>query len=134
MFAATKQSGMCVGFPDVCITPVPSPTGTVNTPLPYPNVVNTPMSDDTSEKVYISGSKAVIKKSSFSSSNGDEPGANGGVASGQNLDKVEYLSGSMSVKIEGSDAIKMFSTAKHNSNNTVGTQLVPGQTKVLIMT
>ena len=61
MFAATMEMGMCTGFPDVCITPVPPPVG--QAPIPYPNVANCPLVEDASEKVFINGYKAIIKKS-----------------------------------------------------------------------
>ena len=35
MFAVTKQSGQCFGFPDVCKTPAP-PAAPI--PIPYPNI------------------------------------------------------------------------------------------------
>lgn len=131
MFASTKQMGMCTGVPDVCITPVPPPVS--QAPIPYPNVANCPMVDDPTEKVQIDGTKAIIKKSKYSSSNGDEAGVKGGVASGKTSGKVEYQMGSFKVKFEGSNAMRMTSMTTHNDNNTVGAQLVPSQTKVLIL-
>jgi hypothetical protein len=88
---------------------------------------------DTATKVFISGSNALIKKSNFPTSNGDEAGTIGGAASGKNLGKVEYLLGSLAVKIEGADAVRMTSPTKHNDGNAPGAQLVPSQTKVMIM-
>ena len=35
MFASCQLMGMNLGFPDVCLTPVPVPT-----PVPYPNIVD----------------------------------------------------------------------------------------------
>jgi hypothetical protein len=49
------------------------------------------------------------------------------------MGKVEYLLGSMVVKIEGSNAMRMTSMTKHNDGNAPGTQLAPSQTKVMIM-
>ncbi len=131
MFAASKEMGMCIGAPDVCVTPVPPPVG--QAPVPYPNIANCPLVEDASEKVFINGAKAIIKKSSYSSSNGDEAGVKGGVASGKNLGKVEYILGSFVVKFEGSNAMRLTSMTTHNGNNTVGAHLVPSQTKVLIL-
>lgn len=131
MYASTKEMGVCTGFPDVCITPVPPPVS--QAPIPYPNVANCPMVDDSAEKVQIDGAKAIIKKSKYSSSNGDEPGVKGGVVSGKTSGKVEYLMGSLKVKIEGSNAMRLTSMTKHNDNNAVGAQLAPSQTKVLIL-
>jgi hypothetical protein len=131
MFASTKQMGTCTGGPDVCKTPMPPPVG--QAPIPYPNMANCPMAMDPSTKVFISGSNALIQKSNFPTSNGDEAGAIGGVVSGKNMGKVEYLLGSMVVKIEGSNAMRMTSMTKHNDGNAPGTQLAPSQTKVMIM-
>ena len=133
MFAATKEKGLCLGFPDVCITPVPSPTGQVPTPIPYPNTAACPTVQDACEKVYVSGALAIIKKSNYSSSVGDQAGSQGGVASGQTSGKVEYQMGSQAVKFEGSYAQRLTSMTTHNKNNTVGVHAVPSQTKVLII-
>ena len=131
MFASTKQMGNCLGFPDVCITPVPPPVS--QAPVPYPNTAACPLAEDTAEKVYFSGSPAITKKSKYSSSVGDQAGAKGGVASGKTSGKVEYTLGSTGVKLEGSNAMRLTSMTTHNDNNTVGAQLVPSQTKVLIL-
>ncbi len=131
MFASTKELGMCTGFPDVCITPVPPPVS--QAPVPYPNNAACPIAEDTSQKVYIFGAQAITKKSSYSSSVGDQSGAKGGVVSGKTSGKVEYLLGSFVVKIEGSLAMRMTSMTLHNDNNAPGAQLLPSQTKVMIL-
>ena len=131
MFASTKQMGNCVGFPDVCITPVPPPV--TQAPVPYPNTAACPMVEDSAQKVYIAGSLAIIKKSKYSSSVGDQSGAKGGVVSSKTSGKVEYQLGSTSVKIEGSEAMRLTSMTTHNDNNSVGAQLIPSQTKVMIL-
>ena len=131
MFASTKEMGTCVGGPDVCKTPMPPPVG--QAPVPYPNTVSCPLANDTATKVFISGQSALIQKSNFSTSNGDEAGTIGGLVSGKNLGKVEYLLGSIAVKIEGSSAIRVTSPTKHNDGNSVGAQLAPSQTKVMIL-
>lgn len=38
MFAKTQMGGMDFAFPDVCLTPIPSPVGPIPTPIPYPNI------------------------------------------------------------------------------------------------
>lgn len=132
MYASTTEKGMCNGAPDVCKTTVPPPVG--QAPIPYVNVVNCPLATDAATKVYCSGMPALTKKSKYNTSNGDEAGAIGGVASGKNMGKVEYQMGSVKVKIQGTEAVRMTSPTTHNDNNIVGAQLVPSQVKVMIMT
>ena len=131
MFASSKEMGMCIGFPDVCITPAPPPVG--QAPVPYPNNAACPIAEDTSEKVFVSGVQAIIKKTSYSASVGDQAGVKGGVVSGKTSGKVEYQLGSIKVKMEGSYAMRLTSLTTHNDNNAVGAQLVPSQTTVMII-
>ena len=38
MFATTQMPALSLGFPDVCLTPIPSPVGPIPVPIPYPNI------------------------------------------------------------------------------------------------
>lgn len=133
-FALTNQGGtlMSSGPTDSCKTP--SPSGTV--PMPYPNVaqMTTANSGKLAQKVSIAGSKAATAKSETQTSNGDEGGtAGGGVVSSKIMGPCGFLKGSMTVKIEGNPAVRLGDPTKHNglpNNNTVGSALAPGQTKV----
>ncbi len=131
MFAITIMGGLMQGTPDVCKTPMP-PAGQP-VPVPYVNIANPPLGQPTAKKVMICGSPALAKNSEVSVSNGDQPGAQGGVPSGQIMGKVSFTSSSMKVKIEGNQAVKVGDVTTHNSNNIVGAPLVPSQFKVMIM-
>ena len=130
MFALSLDGGQCMSTPpDVCKTPAP-PAGPV--PTPYVNMFDakdvTPST--ASKKVFICGAGALTIKSETTRSNGDEPGVNGGVVSGKNMQKGQFTSGSMKVVIEGKKAVMQTSATKHNAGNTIGMCLKAGQSKV----
>jgi hypothetical protein len=135
MFASTLEKGMCQVFPDTC--KMPTPAGPV--PVPYPNIVNCPTAQSSScaSKVMICGMKAFNQKTSLPSSQGDQAGTLGGVISNKMMGQVKYTSGSASVYIQGPPAVKLSSSSAHNGsppNAPLGTQIVPSQNKVVIMT
>lgn len=37
-FATTQMGGLNFAFPDVCLTPIPTPVGPIPVPIPYPNI------------------------------------------------------------------------------------------------
>jgi hypothetical protein len=134
MFASTLENGMCQVFPDTCKTPTPA--GPV--PTPYPNIVNCPTAQSSScaSKVMINGMKAFNKKTSFPSSQGDQAGTLGGIVSSKIMGEVKYTSGSSSVYIQGPPAVKLSDSSSHNGsppNASMGSQIVPSQRKVMIM-
>ncbi len=133
MFAMTLQGGVIQGFPDVCKTP--GPVGPI--PIPYPNIVNGATADgnSASKKVFFASMEAMHLKTKWDSSNGDEPGTAGGVVSNVNMNKVQFLKGSMKVQIEGNPAVRLCDPTKHNGSNpnAMGNCLSPSQTDVMIL-
>jgi len=134
MFASTLEKGMCQVFPDTC--KMPTPAGPV--PIPYPNLVNCPTAQSSScaSKVLINGMKAFNKKTSYPTSQADEAGTLGGIVSSKIMGKVQYSAGSTSVYIQGPPAVRLNDPTAHNGsppNAPMGTQLVPSQTKVMIL-
>ncbi len=130
--AATKQGGMCQGFPDVCKTPAP-PAAPV--PVPYPNLGMLNQATKASTKVKFAGKPALTIKSEIPRSSGDEAGSAGGVVSGVNMQKVEFKKGSTKVKIEGQPCVHLTSVTSHNGSNAnvpCGQVIVPSQTKVIV--
>lgn len=122
-----------MGAPDVCLTPMPPPVGTV--PIPYPNTAMLNQVTKTSTKVKFVSKEVVTLKSEIPKSMGDEAGTNKGVMSGMNMDKVTFKKGSAMVKVEGQPCIHLTSVSAHNgmsANAPAGAQIAPSQTKVLV--
>ena len=131
MFALTLKGGLCTSTPpDVCQTPTPG--GPV--PTPYVNVFQCSLvtPNTACSKVFIDGSPALHVKSATVLSNGDEPGVNGGTASGKFIGKGEFTKGSQKVSLEGKAAVSQGACTKHNQGNTTGMCCTAAQTKVQI--
>ncbi|MFH1137206.1 MAG: DUF4150 domain-containing protein [Pseudomonadota bacterium] len=126
MFATTKEKGQLMAMPDVCKTP--SPAGPV--PVPYPNAGMPQLGNPATTKVMVNGMPALTASSKVQPTNGDQPGAAGGVASSQIMGPAAFVMGSVKVKFEGAPAVFFGSPTTHNQNNTVGSCLIPSQTKV----
>ncbi|SFU61415.1 protein of unknown function [Polaromonas sp. YR568] len=130
MFAVTKQNGQCMAPADVCKTPAP-PAGPI--PVPYPNIAMPMMGNPATLKVMVTGMPALNKGSKIPTSNGNQPGAAGGVVSGKIMGATEFIQGSTKVKFEGSPAVRLGDPTKQNDGNGVGNVLAPSQAKVMIM-
>ncbi len=115
----TKTSGICFAFPDICLTPTPG--GTI--PIPYPNIGDLSQATKVSSKVKIGGKPIVLENSEIPSTQGDEAGVSGGVASGKIMGKVTFTTFSTKVKVEGKGVVRMGDTTLQNENNAVGTVL-----------
>src|SRR4051794_5350960 len=105
------SNGITIVFPDVCLTPAP-PAPPV--PIPYPNIA---MSSDTAsaaKSVNADGNPVCHKDANFSRSSGDEAGVNGGIISGVNMDKAEFISYSFDVKVEGKNVARALDLMLHN--------------------
>jgi hypothetical protein len=103
-------------------------------PVPYPNIAQCAQANDASNKVKICGSPTLTMKSKIPMSSGDEPGTIGGVVSNRFKGEVQYKKGSGKVKAEGEKVVYVGSMTGQNGNNanTVGAQVAPSQTKVLV--
>jgi hypothetical protein len=130
--ASTSAGGMCMGMPDVCLTPAP-PAPPI--PVPYPNIAQCAMANPgtASTKVMIANMPALMLNSMITLSSGDEAGVNGGVVSGQFIGPAKFLKGSSKVLVEGKPGAYLTSQLGQNgaSPNTVGTQIAPSQAKVI---
>jgi len=133
MPASTKGAGLCVcSAPDVCKTP--SPGGPV--PIPYPNLGQVNQASKTATRTKFVGKPVILKNSEIPRSSGDEAGTVGGVVSNVNMNKVTYKKGSPKVSVEGQPCEYHTAPTGHNGSNanTVGTQVVLSQIKILIGT
>jgi Domain of unknown function (DUF4150) len=127
---ATKKSGfIAFAFPDVCKTPAPpSPTPV---PIPYPNIgqlsdaTNTSDSSTGTGEIKAGGDHVILAQTSeIPNTLGDQAGsAGGGVKSGTTGGKVEFTSGSKTVKVHGKEVVRMTDPTTQNAGNAVGSVL-----------
>jgi hypothetical protein len=100
------SGGKGVAFPDVCLSPPPSPTGPV--PVPYTNKLSASDLCDGSNSVKIQGEPTALKDTSYvSTSTGDEGGNQGGnVLTHKTKGKGYFKLWSFTVKIEGKNVCR----------------------------
>jgi hypothetical protein len=128
MFANTQMMGTDIGFPDVCLTPVPVPT-----PIPYPNIAMGPMGVPAAYNVLFVGAPAHNMSTSIPLTNGDNAGVALGVASGMVMGPQRHLVGAFTCLIGGMPATRLTSVGITNSTNCPSVRLVPSQPKILIL-
>lgn len=131
MFANTQMGGMDMGFPDVCLTPVPP--APVPVPIPYPNVAVGPMGVPAAYTVLFMAAPAHNMSTVVPLSNGDNPGIALGVASGMVMGPSRHVLPSFTTIIGGMPATRMTSMTIQNSTNCPGVRMMPSQVKVLIL-
>jgi hypothetical protein len=128
MFANTQMMGIDLGFPDVCLTPMPAPT-----PIPYPNVALGPMGVPAAYNVLFTCTPAHNLATTVVMTNGDNAGVAMGVASGTVMGPSRHLTGAFTVLVGGLPATRLTSVALQNSTNCPGMRLVPSQPKVVLL-
>ena len=137
MFMLTMGAGMNLGFPDVCITPIPTPVGPVPTPLPYPDINMSVVSAPAAYNVLVDCMPAINQMSKGLMSNGDEPGVLGGISSHLIDGQTEYFVGCFTIFVDGVPAQRLTSVTGQNSvgmlPNAPGTCLAPSQVTVLAL-
>ena len=136
MFLSTNMSGTTMAFPDVCLTPAPPAPNPI--PIPYPNIGQcaTAQAGTFAMKVKVLNKNVLTVKTKLPKTNGDEAGVNGGVASGMFGGPCARAQSSMKVQIEGSPAVRLLDLIQSNGaspNAPVGNQVVPSQTKVIVL-
>lgn len=132
MFMLTMGSGMCLGFPDVCLTPAVVPV-----PTPYPNIAMTSTSSPVANNVLIDCMPVVNQLTKGYVSNGDEAGSIGGVLTHLIDGMTVYLVGCTTIIVDGAPAQRLTSITGQNSagmlSNAPGMCLVPSQITVLAL-
>jgi hypothetical protein len=128
MFANTQMMGVDLGFPDVCLTPMPAPV-----PIPYPNIALGPMGVPAAYNVLFMCTPAHNMATTVVMTNGDNTGVALGVASGMVMGPSRHLTAAFTVLVGGLPATRMTSVALQNSTNCPGMRLVPSQPKVLLL-
>ncbi len=105
-----SSDGMSMAFPDVCKTP--SAAGPI--PIPYPNIAKSSDTAMGSKTVSMDGNPIMLKGSNFSTSTGDEAGSAGGVISGINKGKAEFINYSFDVMTEDKNVPRLGDMMQHN--------------------
>ena len=130
-------AGMDLGFPDVCLTPIPTPAGPVPTPLPYPDIAMTATTAPAAYNVLVDCMPAINQLSAGLLSNGDEAGTLGGVVSHLFDGQTEYLVGCFTILVDGVPAQRLTSVTGQNClaklPNAPGMCLCPSQVTVLTL-
>lgn len=118
--------GIAFAFPNVCLTPVPSAP---SVPVPYPNIAQLAdaqdVSDESDRQLLVGGTPILLVGSTVASSNGDEPGTDGGVTSGSNGGECEMIQGSGTVLYgpDGLGIVRFGDPTSQNDGNATGTVL-----------
>lgn len=134
-FVNSQMGGLNFAFPDVCMTPIPTPVGPVPVPIPYPNFSTglTMLPFTASMKTLILAMPAHNMMTTGSLSMGDNVGIYMGLLSGMVMGPTRHLFGSTNLLMGGLPATKMLSPSGQNgfSPNAFGLALAPSQVKVL---
>lgn len=134
-FANTQLGGMNLAFPDVCLTPIPTPVGPVPIPIPYPNI-SMPMTAIPSQfKVFTLCMPNHNNMTIAPMSNGDNVGVNMNPLSGMVMGPTRHMIGSFKNMIGGLPATKMLDISGQNgmSPGAVGAELIPCQVKLMVL-
>lgn len=124
-------SGMQMGLPDVCKTPV----GPVVVPVPYPNIAMTPMAIPTQFTVFTMCMPSHNMTTMVELTEGDEPGVLMGLISQLDMGTAACIFGSTNVFLGGPPATKLTSPTGQNGivPNVPGITLSPSQTVFLAL-
>lgn len=134
-FANCQLGGMNFAFPDVCLTPIPSPAGPIPTPIPYPNTSQPVTAIPNQFKLFTMAMPDHNLGTVVPMSVGDNPGVNLNPLSGMVMGPTKHILGSFKVLKMGMPATKMLATTGQNgmSPGAIGMTLAPSQTKVMIL-
>ena len=131
MLAKTSAGGMCLAFPDVCLTPAPPAPAPV--PIPYPNIGIEPTNTGFVPNGLISCTPAHTMGTSPPMTNGDNTGVGTGIASGTVMGTARTVTAAFSVLVGGKPLARLTSITVQNSTNAPGAKIVPSVTNVLVM-
>ncbi len=129
---ATKAKGTTFAIPNPCLTPAP-PGPPV--PVVYPSTAELPAMDGAVDKVVVEMKEIIAEGAKSANSQGDAPGVNGGVVSGQNMGPVQPKQFSSKVVVGGKKPTFLTAIAGHNGTNAnapAGRIIAPSTAKVLI--
>lgn len=131
MLAKTSAGGMCLAFPDVCLTPAPPAPAPV--PIPYPNIGLEPTNVGFVPNVLITCAPAHNMGTQPPMTNGDNAGVASGVASGSVMGPARTVTGAFTVLVGGKPLARLTSVTVQNNTNAPGAKVVPSATNVLVL-
>lgn len=131
MLAKTSAGGLCMAFPDVCLTPAPPAPAPV--PVPYPNVGMEPTNTGFVPNVLMTGAPAHNLGTAPPMTNGDNSGIGTGVASGTVMGPARTMTGAFSVLVGGMPLARLTSMTLQNNTNAPGAKVIPSATNVLVL-
>ncbi len=133
MFMLTMGSGMDLGFPDVCLTPIAG----APTPIPYPNMAESIATAPAAYNVLVDCMPVINTLSMGLVSEGDDAGVETGVISHMISGETNYEVGCFTIFVDGMPAQRVTSITGQNSMvktpNGPGICLVPSQVTVLTL-
>jgi hypothetical protein len=130
MLAKTSAGGMCMAFPDVCLTPAP-PAPPI--PIPYPNIALDPTNVGFVPNVLMTCAPAHNMSTKPPMTNGDNAGLATGVASGTVMGTARTVTAAFTVLVGGMPLARLTSVTVQNSTNAPGAKIVPSVTNVLVL-
>jgi hypothetical protein len=130
MLAKTSAGGMCMAFPDVCLTPAP-PAPPI--PIPYPNIALDPTNVGFVPNVLMTCAPAHNMSTKPPMTNGDNAGIATGVASGTVMGTARTVTAAFTVLVGGMPLARLTSVTVQNSTNAPGAKIVPSVTNVLVL-
>lgn len=131
MLAKNSAGGLCIAFPDVCLTPAPPAPAPV--PIPYPNIAVEPTDLAFVPNVLLTCAPAHNLVSQPPLSNGDNTGVAMGVASGTVMGPARTVTGAFTVLVGCMPLARLTSITIQNSTNAPGAKVVPSVTNVLVL-
>jgi len=115
------SEGVTTTFPDACKTKVGKPI----VPVPYTNASFSTSTSKGSKTVFVDSNAIMLKGSQFSTSTGDEAGSYGGVASGCNKGKAEFINYSFNVFVESKNVPRRMDLMLQNKGSAFNTPPAP---------
>ena len=131
MLAKTSAGGLCIAFPDVCLTPAPPSPSPV--PIPYPNTGVEPSDLSFAPNVLITCTPAHNMSTQPIMTQGDNLGVATGVASGTVMGPARTVTAAFTVLVGGMPLARLTSATIQNSTNAPGCKIVPSATNVLVL-
>lgn len=127
MFANCQAKGKDLAPSDMCLTPP------MRTSQAYPNEAHGNEAIPNIPNIIWVGGPVHNLNTIIPITHNDEPGSDGGVASGTVAAQSQHQSGASRVIIMGAPVSRLTSPNQTNSNNTTGTRVEPSQTKILVL-
>lgn len=131
MLAKTSAGGMCLAFPDVCLTPAPPAPAPI--PIPYPNIAIDPTDVAFVPNVLLTCAPAHNMATIAPLTMGDNPGVATGVASGTVMGPERTVTAAFTCIVGGMPLARLTSITIQNSTNAPGVKIVPSVTNVVVL-